>query len=416
MKKLTLMLALLIGLSMFSCKEKDAPVLDFKLSQSEFSLIVNEVATFQIESGNAPYTISQDEHIEAKINDKLISLKALKCDESGLRATPVTLTITDKAGKKQELKIKVYNTLDVTTQELKLYEGQATDIRINSGKLEAFKLRVKDEKVATAEIASEMISGVELKKIRLTAKAAGTTELIVSDAVSSDKTIKISVKKIEPISLWGAVGGELKKLDNYTLTTGDDYSFTIKGGTGKFMLDYDKEKLIVGEIEEHGEDYIVNTALKAGVKKDETTKLKVSQEGDAKNFTELTIKADVKLGAKVLINGKVLAPTKDEDGDDVYEVAAGQELRIKMLGGDGIYHVKKSTGDELLAFGAVAEDLQLGEVQYGQSKDPAYLIPRGEIQIKNTKAGTKFSANLCVTKMSGTTVLKDRKWITIKVK
>lgn len=419
MKKFTLMLSLLLGLSMFSCKEKDEPVLDFKLSQNELSLIVGEVASFKIESGNAPYTLSKDEHIEASIKNDLVSVKALKCDESGLNASPVKLTITDKAGKKQVIDIKVYNSLDVATQDVKLFEGQATDIRINTGKLDAFKLSVKDENIASAEIASEMIGSVELKKIRLTGKAAGETQLIVSDGVSSDKTIKVFVQKIEPVSLWAAVQGELQKVENYTIKAGENCNFIIKGGTGKYVLDYDKEQLIVGEITEHGEDYIVNVALSPELTKSQEVKFKLSQEGDEQNFTEISIKADIPKQAfscKVLSKGKVLTPTKDKDGDDVYEVEAGQDLTIKLIGGDGDYYLKKATGDELLAFGAVSEDLTAGEVQYGQNKYPSYLIPKGTIRIKNTKSGSEFADNLLVTKTMDWGIGKDSKWITIKVK
>ncbi len=420
MKKFTLIMSLFIGLSsFFSCKDKDEPVLDFKLSQNELNLIVGQSENFEITSGNAPYTLDENEYIQATAKGKVITIKALKTDALAFNSMPVVLKLTDKAGKKQEVKINIYNSLDVETQDVTLYEGQTAKISIKSGKIDAFKVAVQDEKVATAEIVSEMVGTVELKKILVTAKGGGNTELSFSDGITT-KTIKLIVKKIEPISIWASVNGELKQVDSYTIKAGEDYNFVIKGGAGKFVLDYDKEKLTVGEVKEHGDDFIVNVAPSSELTKSEDVKLKVSQEGDTSNSAEVTIKADIPeqaFSCKVLSGGKALTPSKDKDGDDVYEVQAGEELTIKLIGGTGDYYVKKSTGDELITFGAVAEDLQAGDVQWGQSKYPSYLIPTGMIHIKNTKANTEFGDNLLVTKIiEGGTVSKDSKWITIKVK
>ncbi len=420
MKKFTLIMSLFIGLSsLFSCKDKDEPILDFKLSQSELSLIVGQSQDLKIESGNAPYTIKADEHFSAEIKGKVLTVKALKCDANALKATPVVLMLTDKANKKQEVKLNIYNKLDISMQDVKLYEGQTADVRINAGKLDAFKLSVKDESIATAKIASEMIGEVELKKILVTAKAKGETELTVTDGLST-KTVKIIIKEVKPITLWGAINGELKQVDNYIIKAGEEYGFVIKGGTGKYIFDYDKEQLIVGEAMEHGDDYIVKVGISKELTKSQDVKFKVSQDGNADNAIEITIKADVPKQAfscKVLSLGKTLTPSKDKDGDDVYEVKAGEELTIKLIGGTGDYYVKKSTGDELIAFGAVADDLKAGDVQWGENKYPSYLIPSGMIHIKNTKANTEFGDNLLVTKIiAGGTVSKDSKWITIKVK
>ncbi len=416
MKKLVLMLSLLFGLSMVSCKDKDEPVLDFKLSQNEMNLIVGQSKSFEIKSGNAPYTLNSDEHIEASANENTITVKAIKCDAVALKATPVTLTLTDNAGKKQEVKINIYNTLDIATSDIKMFEGETADVRINAGQLEAFKLTVKDEKVATAEIASEMIGDVELKKILVTAKGVGETELTVTDGLTTTKAIKLVVKKIEPITIWGAVEGELKNVTDYTLNLGDNYNFVIKGGNAKFKLDYDKTKLVVGTVKEHDEDYVVNVAPDSKLKKSQDIKLTISSETDPSNKAELTIKVVVpkkEFGATYLKGSQAYTPEKDKDGDDVIVATTGEEITVELEGGSGDYYIKLSDGEALLKLGATG--LEKGKRQYGNNKYDFYLIPNGTIKLT---ANTAFEESIPFYAVldKGSFISRETKWITFKIK
>ncbi len=418
MKKFALMFSLLLGLSIFtSCTEdKEEPVLDFKLSQNDLSLIVDQSLDINIESGNAPYTISNDEHVEATIKGKVLTVKALQCDAIALKATPVKLTLTDKAGKKQEIKIDIYNTLSVAMQDVEAYEGSTADVRINAGKLEAFKLKVKDESIATAEIASEMIGDVELKKILINTKAVGETELTVTDGITTTKPIKIVVKEITPVGIWGAVQGELKKLDTYTLKEGEDYNFTLKGGKGKFVFEYDEEKLVLGEVQEHDEVFVVKIAPNPNLKKSQDVKLKISQKEDPSNVTELTIKVVIPekvFGFKLFVDDAAFTPAKDNDGDDIAEISVGQKIRVEIEGGSGKYYVTKSSGDELLALGATG--LVEGKYTYGKVQEDGYLIPSGSVEIQATRAGEAglwFRSEL----QKEDFVSKEAKYLTIKIK
>ncbi len=388
MKKFTLIMSLFIGLSgFFSCKDKDEPAPSFKLNKNELNLIVGQSASFEIKGGNAPYTLDEDEHIEATAKGKVITIKALKTNAVAFNSMPVVLTLKDKAGKKQEVKINIFNSLDVDTQDVELYEGQTAKVSIKSGKIDAFKVAVKDEKIATAEIVSEKIGTVELKKILVTAKDNGNTELNFSDGITT-KSIKLIVKKIKPISIWASVNGELKQIDSYTIKAGEAHSLVIKGGAGKYVLNYDKEKLTVGEVTEHEDDFIVKVAPSTKLTKSQDVKLKVSQEGDTNNSAEITIKVDVPeqvFSTSYLKGGQVYVPTNKNSADeDILKARIGEELVIKLQGGSGDYYVKLSDGQQLIDNGATG--LVKGKKQYGGNQYDVYLIPSGTIKIKANKS------------------------------
>ncbi len=362
-------------------------------------MIESQVKEVEIKTGSGNYTVtsSSENNLTAKVENNKVVLTAVKCDESGFNSTEVKVTITDAKSKTKEITVNVFQKVDISRTKVELFAGETAGIGLVSGNFDMLTVESSDKNVATAELD---VAENGLKQVKVTAAAEGTCTINVTDGVVTKK-MEVTVKAVAPITIWGpdAEGNEVE-LKEFDLKGTEQY-FTVKGGTGKFTVTFDENKLSSNGITDNEDGtYLLHIARNPEFKDGGAVTVKVAQEGNTENSAEIKINIIAPLKFTYTKDGQEIQPGKDKDGDDVITVKLNDVVTLKVTGQMGKYYLDGSSLDSFEFTGLVEAEAGI----FGKQK----TIPSGSIDIKMVKKGEYyFSIKDYIT--------YNKKWVTFKI-
>ncbi len=217
MRLFYLFLAFMVIVS--SCRKEDEVIDELTLERNEVTLLVGDVATVKVKTGNEGYVV--------KSKNETVAVSVLKDGAiviTGKGAGETDIDVTDKKGKKAIVKVVVKPVLSLETGEVSVVQGDTVTIAIKGG-TGKYTVTSSNEKTAKVTIGKE--------SIKIEGLASGTATITITDTeTKKTQEIKVVIKPVLSID-----GAEI------SVVQGDTVNMAIKEGSGKYTVVSSDEKI-----------------------------------------------------------------------------------------------------------------------------------------------------------------------------